>query len=45
MAEIVAAGYQELSFLSSPGNTKKHRKTLSHGIGSSGGDSHHSSPE
>ena len=40
MAEIAAAGYQELSSMCLPGNTKKHRKTLSHGVGSSGGDSH-----
>jgi hypothetical protein len=39
-----AAGYQELSSLCLPGNPKKHRKTLSHGVGSSGVDSHHSSP-
>lgn len=44
MAETVATRYQELSSLSLPGNTRKHRKTVSHGVGSSGGDSHHSSP-
>ena len=43
MAENVAAGYQELSSLCFPGNTKKHSKSLSYCVGSSGGDSHHSS--
>jgi hypothetical protein len=44
MAETVATGYQEPSSLCLPGNTKTHRKTLRNGVGSSGGDSHHSSP-
>jgi len=44
MAELVAAGHQELSFRCLLGNTKKHRKALSHVVGSSGEDSHHSSP-